>query len=125
MAKMEKFTCDKCEKSSDNLVKVHIRTGKRGRPPIKFYCADCLATPEVIIPGDKRQTEIATTNGAKIKILAGFDPAAIFLLTDVSWENLFEPCGDPFKVRCKGCRDSLRLSERKEHHKSHLAALRG
>ena len=33
--------CDSCG-NGNTLKKIHIQTGKRGRPPIKFYCDPCI-----------------------------------------------------------------------------------
>lgn len=51
---------------------------------------------------------------------SGFDPAAEFLLA-MPWVNLFEPTGDPFVFRCKGCGcDTVKMHERATHFNRHV-----
>ena len=48
-----------------------------------------------------------------------FYPGATFLL-DLRYDNLFEMTGrGEFTFRCKGCGETVRRWERKDHHSSH------
>lgn len=49
------------------------------------------------------------------------DPAAEFLL-DMQPVNLFEPCGNAFYVRCKGCYGLLPTYEKESHYQAHRRA---
>lgn len=114
--------CDGCE-SDSSLTKVHISTGKRGRPPIKFWCDDCMTKNKgtFVIPGQK----VEKINGTKVSLatqinLGGFNPAALFLLS-LQPDCLFEPASlnSDWKFRCKGCTEIITRPNRLDHFKSH------
>lgn len=125
------MTCDNCGKERP-LITVHIKTGKRGRPPKKQYCQECIEAEDVIVPSiEKAVKEIKQADPAnkkperrshKPKVerhIDGFNPAALFLL-DLAYENLFElSSGDEYHFRCKGCSALVVRIERQDHWREH------
>lgn len=116
-------TCDNCDSVSE-LTRVHIPTGKRGRPPIKFYCDDCLNSEKgrYFLPGIKAEK----VNGEVVRIprnLGGFSASCLYLL-DLMFENLFEPIAtNEWDFRCKGCSGILVRPNRLDHFLEHKSVL--
>jgi len=127
--------CENCGKSRKTLTLVHIKTGKRGRPPKKNYCDDCLTSEAgtFYLPGEAKQVrEAARSNPdapqpessqAATARAIGFAPSCLFLLK-MQAENLFEPHGTgEFEFRCKGCDGIVHRTEREKHYREHRTML--
>lgn len=123
-------TCSNCESPVSSLTKIHLRTGKRGRPPIRFYCDSCLTSEAgtYLIPGAANVGQSANGNGNISREinpvdLGGFDSACLFLLTLIP-DNLFSQYdSEGLRFRCKGCGAFLDRNERAEHYKTHRSIL--
>lgn len=120
--------CEVCGEEKP-LTLVHLRTGKRGRPPKKNLCVDCIGVTDCFVPGEAPSRELQ--KGRKenagvsfIRKIEGFDSAAIFYLGMLP-DNLFEPAHstDDSAYRCKGCRAVIGRREKAEHFETHKRAL--
>lgn len=144
------MTCDSCDKKTKTLTPVHVKTGKRGRPPIKNYCNSCLQSEKgnYYLVGEAKEIREKTRVQKAFKTpanksltaedspkrrgrpskaaidLGGFDRAALFLLTLLP-ENLFEPIKnrDEWNFRCKGCGGITTRNKRTEHFTEHKSAI--
>jgi HsdM N-terminal domain len=58
--KKELGVCDRCDRevSSDQLVRVTLHTGRRGRPPVQELCPDCAA--ETDLAGDPSSSDVTS-----------------------------------------------------------------
>jgi hypothetical protein len=128
--RIELEQCDCCKNKNNALTKVHLVTGKRGRPPIRFYCEACLKSQAGTYHVAGSITSAARkASGAPVKAtytVDGFRPECLFLLS-LAPVNLFEPVNardaNEWIQRCKGCGEVIERSEIVAHHSEHKSRL--